>query len=408
MTPALTPCSLLSCLALCAALGCSSGSDGGDDGGDASKAGTGGAPSAGSGRQPTAGSGGAGAGGTSGTGTGGIGGASDAGTSGAGDGGTSGAGGDDGGTGGATDGGGVDAGPVGECAGSKVCTADYPCQNLAPDYTCRGQFADWTPSDSPATFTDNGDGTVTDSRSGLAWQHPVDDGRVTWADAKSYCAGLSLAGGGWRLPTKAELESIIDFGSVDPAIDKAAFPDTRAGHFWSSSAYVGASGGAWAVNFIVGVSFNYDVDVTSDTKFVRCVRGDATVTPSTGSGGAPPTRYTLSDDTVKDNRTDLTWQREVAASVYAQAAAVTYCSDLELGGSSDWRLPAVSELLTLVDPTSSAPAIAETAFPSTPSEWTWSSSANLGQFGGAWGVDFEDGSSFTNGGSYEAHVRCVR
>ena len=135
---------------------------------------------------------------------------------------------------------------------------------------------------------------------------------------------------------------------------------------------------------------------------------NATATASTGSGGAPPTRYTLSDDTVKDSRTELTWQREVSASVYEQPAAITHCSDLELGGFSDWRLPAVSELLTLVDPTSSAPAIDETAFPSTPSEWTWSSSAYVGATGGAWGVDFDDGSSFINGGSYAAHVRCVR
>jgi RimJ/RimL family protein N-acetyltransferase len=56
----------------------------------------------------------------------------------------------------------------------------------------------------------------------------------------------------------------------------------------------------------------------------------------------------------------------------------------------------VSELLTLVDPTSSAPAIDETAFPSTPSEWTWSSSAEVGAHGWVWGVDFDDGSSFTN------------
>src|SRR6185503_3140652 len=59
------------------------------------------------------------------------------------------------------------------CDGTPVCTADYSCQDLpAPStsYTCRGQFEDWTPSDSPATFTINehgADDTVTDSRSGL-------------------------------------------------------------------------------------------------------------------------------------------------------------------------------------------------------------------------------------------------
>lgn len=183
------------------------------------------------------------------------------------------------------------------------------------------------------------------------------------------------------------------------------FPNARSSHYWSSSASVGSPGNAWFVNFVVGVSY---YGATSVEKRVRCVQSKGTVTASTGSGGAPPTRYTLSDDTVEDNRTGLIWQREVAASTYGQADAITHCTDLMLGGSRDWRLPAVSELLTLVDPTSSAPAIDETAFPSTPSEWTWSSSAYLGVNGGAWGVDFDDGSSFTNTPSYAAHVRCVR
>ncbi|HEX7480714.1 MAG TPA: DUF1566 domain-containing protein [Polyangiales bacterium] len=94
----------------------------------------------------------------------------------------------------------------------------------------------------------------------------------TWAEAKAYCVGLSLAGTGWRLPTKAELESIVDYGSVSPAIDLTAFSGTPAYWFWSSSPYVGppgSSGNAWVVNFSNGHSVYYGA---ASTYGVRCVR----------------------------------------------------------------------------------------------------------------------------------------
>jgi hypothetical protein len=171
---------------------------------------------------------------------------------------------------------------INECTATNVCTADDPCVNLSGCYTCRGQFADWAPADSPATFTVNSNGTVTDSQSGLLWQQTLPatytgcSGRssivgdtCTWAEAGTYCTGLSLAGTGWRLPTKAELESIVDYGRYNPAIDPTAFPSTPATWFWSTSPYVGSSGIAWSVKFFSGSS--YDLDATN-TYRVRCVR----------------------------------------------------------------------------------------------------------------------------------------
>jgi hypothetical protein len=297
--------------------------------------------------------------------------------------------------------------------GTPICTADYPCQDLpAPsqDYTCRGQFADWEPLDSPSTFTDNGDATVTDLRSGLLWQQLVDADTYDWATAKTYCADLLRAGmRGWRLPTKAELESIVDFGvdtrENDPSIDATAFPGTPAAYFWSSSAYVGAAGNAWGVNFDNGVSRRLDV---SSTYRVRCVHSGDPVVASAGSGGVPPGRYTFDADTVYDARTGLTWQRAVVGMGYSQTDK--FCMNLPLAGGG-WRLPSVSELLTLADPTRLTSAIDTTAFPNTPA--TLFLSASWYAAGGPWLVNFDDGQSIpgliTGQDLSTSHpIRCVR
>jgi hypothetical protein len=42
------------------------------------------------------------------------------------------------------------------------------------------------------------------------WQQAVNPGKHTRADAEALCSSLSLAGGGFRLPTTPELRSLVD------------------------------------------------------------------------------------------------------------------------------------------------------------------------------------------------------
>ena len=122
-----------------------------------------------------------------------------------------------------------------------------------------------------------GNGTVYDSKSKLTWQQTVSPTTYTWADAKTYCAGVgaSLGGTGWRVPTIKELLSIVDFSQ--PAglyIDTNTFLSTPVGgkiglEFWSSSPLAGSSSDAWSVNFIYGRSDSFH---TANAYDVRCVR----------------------------------------------------------------------------------------------------------------------------------------
>ena len=62
-------------------------------------------------------------------------------------------------------------------------------------------------------FVDNGDGTVTDTKTGLMWAAKDNGEHINWTDAGSYCQ--SYSGGGhtdWRMPTLVELTSLYDPG----------------------------------------------------------------------------------------------------------------------------------------------------------------------------------------------------
>jgi hypothetical protein len=63
-----------------------------------------------------------------------------------------------------------------------------------------------------------GNGTVYDTKTKLTWQQTVSSTTYTWADAKTYCAGVgtSLGGTGWRLPTLKELQTIVDYSQSNP------------------------------------------------------------------------------------------------------------------------------------------------------------------------------------------------
>ncbi|MBF0352999.1 MAG: DUF1566 domain-containing protein [SAR324 cluster bacterium] len=120
-------------------------------------------------------------------------------------------------------------------------------------------------------YTDNGNGTVTDSWTQLVWQKEDDDTTRTWEQALTYCEALVLGGqNDWRLPNIRELESLVDAATYSPAINSTYFPNTNSSNYWSSSSNANYSSDAWMVLFIGG-SVGYGNK--SGTYYVRCVRG---------------------------------------------------------------------------------------------------------------------------------------
>jgi hypothetical protein len=187
--------------------------------------------------------------------------------------GTGGSGGSSGGSGGTVASGGVVVtggivGTGGIGTGGAVVAGDWagwPMPNDQVDVTAGAPNLE--------SYTDNGDSTVTDNITGLMWQQALSTTTYTWAQAVAYCPTLSLAShNDWRLPSRIELVSIVDFGVTSGAtINATYFPSTPADWFWSSSPLAGSSSDAWFVSFVVGNGYAL-YSVVSGTDYVRCVR----------------------------------------------------------------------------------------------------------------------------------------
>lgn len=144
-------------------------------------------------------------------------------------------------------------------------------------------------------YVDNGDGTITDARTGLMWEKLSDDGSIhdkdtayTWADAFATKVATLNGGGGfagytdWRVPNVNELQSIVNYGAENPAVSPAfntgcvasctvtSCSCTQSGGYWSSSTYQFGPQNAWGVNFGDG-----GVGAGNETGnlYVRAVRG---------------------------------------------------------------------------------------------------------------------------------------
>ena len=115
------------------------------------------------------------------------------------------------------------------------------------------------------------------------------------------------------------------------------------------------------------------------------------------------------DGTVTDIETNLMWQQATAPGIYNWNQAISYCESLSLAGYTDWRLPTLDELKTLVDKSwGYKPTINRTFFPDTVSSFYWSSTTLAYDTSPAWGVNFNDGDDNYGYKSYSYYVRAVR
>ena len=141
-----------------------------------------------------------------------------------------------------------------------------------------------------------------------------------------------------------------------------------------------------------------------------------TEVPST----TPASRFQDNGDaTVTDRSTGLMWARcpeglsgtgcaTGAAAAFTWEGALLRARDSGLAGYTDWRLPDIKELSSLVEERCYDPAINLAVFPNTPSSYFWSASPYGYSSYYAWYVYFGNGYANTSYRRYDFHVRLVR
>ena len=115
--------------------------------------------------------------------------------------------------------------------------------------------------------------TWKDPKTGLEWQRES-PGEMSWYEAQEYAKSLSLNGkDDWRLPTAAELETLLDrktlFDKIRPDMrEDVPFRDSLS--YWSSTTFEDHTQSAWIVMFDGAYVLSY---YKTNLYQVRCVRG---------------------------------------------------------------------------------------------------------------------------------------
>lgn len=235
-------------------------------------------------------------------------------------------------------------------------------------------------SSNEASYVDNGNGTVTDMITGLMWQQSPDtngdgdidaDDKLTYNEAVAGAASFNLGGyEDWRLPNIKEQYSLILFSGVDPSgyagtstsglvpfidIDYFDFNygDTDAGEriidaqYASSTVYVDYTMDGdktlFGVNFADGRIKGYGMSLHGNDKtfFVTYVRGNTEYGQNDFQNNG--------DGTITDKTTGLMWMQDDSGTDFNWETALSYAESFEFAGNSDWRLPNIKELQSLVD-----------------------------------------------------------
>ncbi len=264
-------------------------------------------------------------------------------------------------------------------------------------------------------------GDVAEDRlTGLFW--PLDasifDFPMSWSEALYTVAILNHEGFGgfydWRLPNRRELRSLIHFEAMNPVLPPLSpFRNVFNGWYWTSSTAAINTAYAWYVHMGGGRMFygRKDQDcllwpvrgnsvVIPVTGITNCFDSNGVMIPCGGTGqdgdlleGArwPEPRFKVCNEAVEDRLTGLSWTLSADICLgkvrWTEALeAVRGLNREHLGGFSDWRLPNINELESLVDCSRYDPALPDAHPFLDVREFYWSSTTSFYEPVWAWAL----------------------
>jgi hypothetical protein len=239
--------------------------------------------------------------------------------------------------------------------GVKKTMKRLPDTGVSSDYTTTygedNDFLIYSPY-----FVNNGNGTITDTVTGLMWQR-VDGGEMTYERAIAYCDTLGLAGySDWRLPDPHEAFSILN-QQLNPALDATYFSATggTADYWWTAVRQVNDTTKVWCTNAGGGIGNKPKSETLSAggtfRYHVRAVR-DAAAVPIVSSHFR-----NNGDGTITDSLTNLMWTRLPYADSLTWENALIYADSLKLAGYIDWRLPNIKEMHSINEERLNSPSV---------------------------------------------------
>jgi hypothetical protein len=298
-----------------------------------------------------------------------------------------------------------------------------PCLDTGQDGEVRAGMA-W-PEPRFISYEDS----VADNLTGLVWTRDANpcEFPLMWEEALGYVAQINreqrFGHRDWRLPNRKELFSLISHVRINPALPAGhPFTNIFPGYYWTSTTCVRLPREAWYVHLGGGRVFkgmkhgSYVVwpvrsGVTGLIAIPRsgqdsCYSGPGKVIPCSDSGqdGAlqmgmpwPKPRFVEYQQTVLDKLTGLVWARLADLTFEpvdweSALKAIKTMNDHRLFGYSDWRLPNIRELESLIDAGSHSPALPHGYPFSKVRKFYWSSTTSTYDPRYAWVLYMEDGS----------------
>jgi len=269
------------------------------------------------------------------------------------------------------------------------------------------------------------DQTVTDLLTGLTWTRRANmtGFPMQWQESIDFIQSMNeekmLGYSDWRVPNRRELRSLISYQTRRPALpEKHPFLDVFQGWYWTSTSAAIDPAFAWYIHlegarmfygkkdqfFLAWPVRGIGSNILPATGQTGCFDSDGRSVPCSGSGQDgefrtglkwPKPRFEIMQDRAIDRLTNLCWSinADMAEGPVTWQEALDKVVEMNLRSKTGpgWRLPNINELESLVDCSTSGPAL-PSGHPFTGiKDGYWSSTTSMYEPDWAWALYLDKG-----------------